>query len=131
MNNDWPRPWRKLGRLLRGLRSPLLRVRNQRQAGTCRHEKSWPGKATMQSTKSASMMFLRISPSPDWFDDNEPLGMMKPAVPLGGQVIEEVPNPGIVGVAQRRDAVLPALVIPRRWNRRSIFRTQLTILRQA
>src|SRR5437660_838819 len=33
----------------------------------------------MQSTKSASMMALRISPSPDWFDDIEPLASTKPA----------------------------------------------------
>ncbi len=38
----------------------------------------------MQSTRSASMMFLRRSPSPDWSDESEPsLAMTKPAVPLG------------------------------------------------
>ena len=39
----------------------------------------------MQSTRSASMMFLRISPSPDWFDDIEPLASTKPAWPVGAK----------------------------------------------
>ena len=43
------------------------------------------GNATMQSTKSASMMALRISPSPDWFDDIEPLASTKPASPVGAK----------------------------------------------
>ena len=39
----------------------------------------------MQSTSPASMMFLRISPSPDWFDDMEPLARTKPAMPRGAR----------------------------------------------
>ena len=39
----------------------------------------------MQSTRSASIRFLRISPSPDWFDDMEPLERTKPAVPRGAR----------------------------------------------
>ena len=39
----------------------------------------------MQSTTSASMMFLRISPSPDWLDDIEPLARTKPASPVGAK----------------------------------------------
>ena len=57
------------------------------------------------------MMFFRISPSPDWFDDIEPLASTKPASPVGRQVVDEVLHPGEVGVARRRHAVLPALVI--------------------
>ena len=37
----------------------------------------------MQSTKSASSMALRISPSPDCCDDMEPLASTTPAVPPG------------------------------------------------
>ena len=33
------------------------------------------------SERSASMMPLRMSPSPDWFDDIEPLASTKPASP--------------------------------------------------
>ena len=57
------------------------------------------------------MMFLRISPSPDWFDDMEPLASTKPADAAGREVVQEVLHPGEVGVAHRRDAVLPALVV--------------------
>ena len=32
-------------------------------------------------------------------------------MPLGGQVVEKVLNPGVVGVAHRRDAGLPARVV--------------------
>jgi predicted DNA-binding protein with PD1-like motif len=39
----------------------------------------------MQSTRSASTIALRISPSPDWFDDIEPLASTKPAVPFGAK----------------------------------------------
>ncbi len=39
----------------------------------------------MQSTRSASMMFLRISPSPDWLDDMEPLASTKPGEPVGAR----------------------------------------------
>ena len=37
----------------------------------------------MQSTRSASTMFLRISPSPDVEEDMEPLASTNPAMPLG------------------------------------------------
>jgi hypothetical protein len=37
----------------------------------------------MKFTHLASIMFLRLSPSPDLFDDSEPLAMTTPAVPLG------------------------------------------------
>ena len=65
----------------------------------------------MQSTRSASMRFLRISPSPDWLDDIEPLASTKPATPVGREVVDDVLHPGEVGVARRRHAVLPALVV--------------------
>ena len=39
----------------------------------------------MQSTRSASMMARRMSPSPDWLDDMEPLASTKPAVPPGAR----------------------------------------------
>jgi hypothetical protein len=31
------------------------------------------------------MMFRRISPSPDWFEDIEPLASTKPARPMGAR----------------------------------------------
>ena len=37
----------------------------------------------MQSTRSASIRFVRILPSPDWLEDMEPLARTKPAVPRG------------------------------------------------
>jgi hypothetical protein len=39
----------------------------------------------MQSTTSSSISFLRISPSPDWFDDIEPFDSTKPATPEGAR----------------------------------------------
>ncbi len=78
------------GRPLCGFRSPLLRVRNHSQTGICVVQDSCLGRATMQSTRSASMLFLRMSPSPDWLDESEPLARTKPAVPLGGRVPEEL-----------------------------------------
>ena len=51
------------------------------------------------------MMALRISPSPDWLDDIEPLASTKPAMPGGRQVVDEVLHPGVVGVARGRHAV--------------------------
>ena len=65
----------------------------------------------MQSTRSASMMFFRISPSPDWFDDIEPLARTKPAMPVGREMINDVLHPGEVGVADGRLAELPAFVV--------------------
>ena len=79
--------------------------------GSASSRRAGPGSATMQSTRSASMMALRISPSPDWFDDIEPLASTKPAMPGGREVVDEVLHPGVVGVARRRHAVLPALVV--------------------
>ena len=35
--------------------------------------------------QSASMMALRISPSPDWLDDIEPLANTKPRSPVGAR----------------------------------------------
>ena len=35
--------------------------------------------------RSASTMALRISPSPDWLDDIEPLASTKPARPVGAR----------------------------------------------
>src|SRR5260370_41305573 len=48
----------------------------------------------MQSTSSASMMFLRISPSPDWVDDSATVGDDEAAPAAEGQVADEVPNLG-------------------------------------
>jgi hypothetical protein len=39
----------------------------------------------MQSTRSASTIALRISPSPDWLLDIEPLANTKPATPFGAR----------------------------------------------
>ena len=78
--------------------------------------KSWAGSATMQSTRSASTMRWRISPSPPEPVESEPLAMTKPATPpprpFGGrEVVDEVLDPGVVGVADRRRAVAPAHVV--------------------
>lgn len=35
------------------------------------------------------MMALRISPSPDWLDDIEPLASTKPAMPFGARWCEK------------------------------------------
>jgi len=51
-------------------------------------KKSCAGRATMQSTRSASTILRRISPSPPVLLDKLPLDMTKPATPaprpLGG-----------------------------------------------
>ena len=65
----------------------------------------------MQSTRPASIRLFRISPSPDWADDIEPLASTKPAVPRRRQVMDDVLHPGEVGVALGRRAVAPALVV--------------------
>src|SRR3989442_3524337 len=39
----------------------------------------------MQSTRSASMIAFRISPSPDWFADIEPFARTKPEIPPGAR----------------------------------------------
>ena len=39
----------------------------------------------MQSTKSASIRFFRISPSPDWLDDIDPFASTNPATPAGAR----------------------------------------------
>ena len=73
---------------------------------------SWPGRAMMQSTRSASIRFLRISPSLDWFEDMEPLAKHETRRTAWCQMVYEVLHPREVGVARRRDAVLPPLVVP-------------------
>jgi len=48
-------------------------------------QKSCPGKATMHPTKWPSVMFLRLSPSPDCLDESDGatlLAMTQPPVPL-------------------------------------------------
>ena len=40
-----------------------------------------------------------------------PFASTKPAMPVGREVVDEVLHPGEVGVARRRHAVLPALVV--------------------
>ena len=46
-----------------------------------------------------------------------PVGHDEPGRAAGGQVVEKVLNPGVVGIAQRRDAVLPALVVTQQVSR--------------
>ena len=65
----------------------------------------------MQCTKSASMIFLRISPSLDWLDDMDPLARTNPATPRGGQVVQEVLDPSEVGISDRKYPVGPPLVL--------------------
>jgi len=60
----------------------LLFEKNHRQAGIWVVRKSCGGSAIMQATKSVSMSALRISPSPDCFEDIEPLARTTPAEPL-------------------------------------------------
>ena len=93
--------------------SPLARPRerNQRQAGICVERKSWPGSATMQSTKSASMMLRRVSPSPDERGGHGAVGEHKAGGSARREVVDEVLHPREVGVAGRRDAVSPTLVL--------------------
>ncbi len=78
MNSVWPRRSRNF---------PFFfdRVRNQRQAGIWVVSNNWPGSAIMQSTRSASIIFRRISPSPDWLLDIDPLARTNPAMPLGAR----------------------------------------------
>ena len=64
-------------------RSRRPRRRNHRHAGIWVDLNSCPGSAMMQSTRSSSMIFLRISPSPDWLDDMAPLASTNPAMPRG------------------------------------------------
>ena len=63
----------------------LLRAENQRQAGICVLKKSCGGRATIHSTKSASIKARRISPSPLCPEDMEPLARTKPACPVGAR----------------------------------------------
>ena len=58
------RPPGRLGVPLRMFLPVLSRVRNQRQTGMPVVKKSCAGMATMQSTRSASTILRRISPSP-------------------------------------------------------------------
>ena len=64
--------------------SPILSEEPQARWNLSRVEEL-AGKATMQSTKSASIRFFRISPSPDWFDDIEPFASTNPATPPGAK----------------------------------------------
>jgi hypothetical protein len=67
-------------------RSPsdaLLRSTNQRQTGIPVVKKSWPGRATTQSTRSVSTSFRRIAPSPRVFEVSEPFAITNPARPSG------------------------------------------------
>ena len=57
----------------------LSRVTNHRQTGICVVKNNCPGRLTMQSTRSASMIARLISPSPDCWLDREPLASTKPA----------------------------------------------------
>src|ERR1035441_2412083 len=61
----------------------LSRARNQRQTGICVVKNNWPGSATMQSTRSASIKALRISPSFEVCVDMEPFARTNPATPTG------------------------------------------------
>ena len=55
------------------------------------------------------MMLLRISPSPDWFEDMEPLASTKPAMPLGVKVVAGSAGPTRSWRCRhRRHAELPA-----------------------
>ena len=65
----------------------------------------------MQSTRPASIRFLRISPSPDWLDRHRAVGEHEAGGTVGRQVMDDVLHPREVGVALRRDAVAPALVV--------------------
>ena len=95
-------------------RWPLRRSldRNQRQAGIGVDRNNWPGSAMMQSTRPASMMFLRISPSPDLVGGHGAVGQHEPSGPPGSEMVQKVLHPSEVGVPDRRDAVLPSLVVP-------------------
>ncbi len=60
--------------------------------------------------RSATIRFFRISPSPDWLDDIDPLASTKPRNAVRRQVVHHVLRPREVGAALGRRAVLPALV---------------------
>ena len=66
----------------------------------------------MQSTTSPSTMARRMSPSPDCPDDMEPLASTTPRRPVRGEVMVDVLEPSVVGVAHGRYAELPAGVLP-------------------
>ena len=74
---------------------------------------SCPGNATMQSTRSASIRFFRISPSLDCLEDIDPLASTNPASPAWRQMMNHVLYPGEIGVARRWHAVSPSLVFPK------------------
>ena len=65
----------------------------------------------MQSTRSCSTRLWRISPSPDEFEDIEPLASTTPAVPLGAKMMDDMLQPTIVGIASRWRAVFPAHIL--------------------
>jgi hypothetical protein len=54
----------------------------QRHGYLCR-VKELAGKATMHSTRSSWTIFFRISPSPDCWEDKDPLASTTPATPYG------------------------------------------------
>ena len=64
----------------------------------------------MQSTRPALIKFLRISPSPDWLDDMEPLASTNPAVPRGARWWTMCCTQAKLAFALGRHAVAPALV---------------------
>ena len=57
------------------------------------------------------MMVLRISPSPDWFDDMEPLASTNPASPVGARWWMKCCTQAKLALPGGRDAVDPALVV--------------------
>ena len=61
----------------------------------------------MQSTRSASIIFRLISPSPEVFEDMLPLASTKPANPVRREMVDEMLHPGKVRITGRRHAVLP------------------------
>ena len=89
----------------------LFLVRNQMQAGIWVLVKSWPGSATMHSTRSASIEARRMSPSSLELRTHRAVGEQQRHGAIRRQVVEHVLHPGEVGVALRRRAVLPARVV--------------------
>ncbi|MNT64421.1 hypothetical protein D3C72_2023200 [compost metagenome] len=61
----------------------LLLAKNHRQAGICVLKNSWPGRAIITSTTSASTMAARIWPSLFWLLLMLPFAKTIPARPVG------------------------------------------------
>ncbi len=57
------------------------------------------------------MMALRISPSPDWLERHGAVGEDETGKAGRGEMVDEVLNPGVVGVADGRGAILPAGIL--------------------